>query len=102
MSTTNAYIALVQSPTEDDATGDDITSSMPTRGWTFALQSRWFEDMQIRRRDMKLRVSAFVEMNLGMILIIVAQFFFVCMNLGVKQMNSLDVPVHTLEVCVFV
>lgn len=48
---------------------------------------------------MKSRTIAFVETNLGMLLIIVAQFFFVCMNLGVKQLDSLDVPMHTLEVC---
>ncbi|OJA11336.1 hypothetical protein AZE42_04935 [Rhizopogon vesiculosus] len=97
MSTTNAYIALVQSPTEDDAPSDNITSSMPTRVRTFGLQSRWFEDMQIWWQETKLRVSVFVEMNLGMLLIILSQFFFVSMNLGVKQLNSLDVPMHTLE-----
>lgn len=46
------------------------------------------------------RTIAFVETNLGMLLIIVAQFFFVCMNLGVKQLDSLDVPMHTLELIV--
>ncbi|OAX35819.1 DUF6-domain-containing protein [Rhizopogon vinicolor AM-OR11-026] len=97
MSTTNAYIALVQSPTEDDAPSDNITSSMSTRVRTCVLQSRWFEDMQIWWQETKLRVSVFVEINLGMILIIISQFFFVSMNLGVKQLNSLDVPMHTLE-----
>jgi drug/metabolite transporter (DMT)-like permease len=43
------------------------------------------------------RVIAFVDTNLGMLLIIVAQFFFVCMNLGVKQLDNLDMPMHTLE-----
>jgi len=50
-------------------------------------------------QEARMRVSAFVEVNFGMLLIISAHFFFVCMNLGVKQLNSLDVPMHTLEVC---
>jgi hypothetical protein len=101
MSTTNAYIALSQSPTEGEAHWDDIdlTSSVSIRRRIFGPQSRWFESLQVRWRGMKSRTIAFVETNLGMLLIIVAQFFFVCMNLGVKQLDSLDVPMHTLEVC---
>lgn len=101
MSAINGYIALSQSPTEDQTSSDDIdlTSSLPTRRRIFGPQSRWFESLQLRWREMTSRVIAFVETNLGMLLIIVAQFFFVCMNLGVKQLNSLDVPMHTLEVC---
>lgn len=100
MSALNGYIALSQSPTEDQTFSDDIdlTSSPPTRRRrNFGPQSRWFESLQLRWREMSLRVIAFVETNFGMLLIIVAQFFFVCMNLGVKQLNSLDVPMHTLE-----
>ncbi|KAG1869173.1 hypothetical protein C8R48DRAFT_110719 [Suillus tomentosus] len=100
MSALNGYIALSQVPTEDQTSSDDIdpTSFPPTRRRrNFGPQSRWFESLQLRWREMTLRVIAFVETNLGMLLIIVAQFFFVCMNLGVKQLNSLDVPMHTLE-----
>ncbi|KAG1748153.1 hypothetical protein EDB19DRAFT_1684636 [Suillus lakei] len=99
MSTASAYIALSQSPTEDEAHWDDIdiTSSVPKRRRSFGPQSRWFENLQVRWREMTSRLTAFVETNLGMLLIIVAQFFFVCMNLGVKQLDSLDVPMHTLE-----
>lgn len=101
MSTTNAYIALSQSPTEGEAQWDDIdlTSSVPIRRRIFSSQFRWFESLQVRWRGMTSRTMVFVETNLGMLLIIVAQFFFVCMNLGVKQLDSLDVPMHTLEVC---
>jgi hypothetical protein len=102
MSTTNAYITLVQSPTEDNAHLDHIASSTPSWGRNFVLQSRWLEDMPIRWQETKLRVSTFVEINLGMLLILLAQFFFVCMNLGVKQLDSREVPVHTLEVRAFV
>jgi hypothetical protein len=101
MSMTNAYIALSQSPTEGEAHWDDIdlTTSAPIRRRVFGPQSRWFESLQVQWRGMTSRTIAFVETNLGMLLIIVAQFFFVCMNLGVKQLDSLDVPMHTLEVC---
>ncbi|KAG2148837.1 EamA-like transporter family-domain-containing protein [Suillus clintonianus] len=99
MSTTNAYIALSQTPTEDEAHWDDIdiTSSAPTRRRNFGLQSKWFESLQVQWRETSSRVTTFVGTNLGMLLIIFAQFFFVCMNLGVKQLDSLDVPMHTLE-----
>ncbi|KAG0704051.1 hypothetical protein DFH29DRAFT_398203 [Suillus ampliporus] len=97
MSTTNAYIALSQSPTEDEAHWDNIMSPTPTQSRIFGLRSGWVESWQVRWREMTSQVSTFVETNLGMLLIIFAQFFFVCMNLGVKQLNSLDVPMHTLE-----
>ncbi|KAG2044134.1 hypothetical protein BDR03DRAFT_1087480 [Suillus americanus] len=99
MSTTNAYIALSQSPTEDEAHWEniDLASFAPTRRRIIGPQYRWFENLQVRWRGMASRVIAFVETNLGLLLIIVAQFFFVCMNLGVKQLDSLDVPMHTLE-----
>lgn len=102
MSTTNAYIALSQSPTEGEAHWDDIdlTSPVTIRRRIFGPQSRWFESLQARWRRMTSRTIAFVDTNLGMLLIIVAQFFFVCMNLGVKQLDSLDVPMHTLELIV--
>ncbi|KAG1744997.1 uncharacterized protein EDB91DRAFT_1050229 [Suillus paluster] len=70
---------------------------MPARSRIFGPQSRWLQNSQIRWRETTSRTSTFVETNLGMLLIILAQFFFVCMNLGVKQLNSLDVPMHTLE-----
>ncbi|KAG2354928.1 hypothetical protein BDR07DRAFT_1474234 [Suillus spraguei] len=99
MNTTNAYIALSQSPTDDEVHwGDiDVTSSAPTRRQFFGPQSRWFESLHVRWQGIISRIIAFVETNLGMLLIIVAQFFFVCMNLGVKQLDNLDVPMHTLE-----
>jgi hypothetical protein len=102
MSTTNAYITLVQSSTEDNAHLDHITSSTPSWGRSFVPQSRWLGDMPIRWQETRSRVSTFVEINLGMLLILLAHFFFVCMNLGVKQLDSREVPVHTLEVCAFV
>ncbi|KAG2072500.1 hypothetical protein BDR04DRAFT_1153216 [Suillus decipiens] len=102
MNTTNTYIALSQSPTGDEVQwGDiDVTSSAPTRRQDFGPQSRWFQSLQVRWQGITSRIIAFVETNLGMLLIIVAQFFFVCMNLGVKQLDSLDVPMHTLELIV--
>jgi hypothetical protein len=43
-------------------------------------------------------VSAFINNNAGMLLIVASQFFLSAMNVSVKLLNSLDEPVPTLEV----
>ncbi|KAG2044137.1 hypothetical protein BDR03DRAFT_940842 [Suillus americanus] len=42
-------------------------------------------------------VPSFVANNAGMLYIISSQFFFACMNLSVKMLNSLEPPVHAFE-----
>lgn len=45
-------------------------------------------------------VPGFVANNAGMLYIISSQFFFASMNLSVKMLNSLEPPVHALEVII--
>ncbi|KAG0704050.1 hypothetical protein DFH29DRAFT_873999 [Suillus ampliporus] len=44
--------------------------------------------------------TSIIASNAGMLLIISSQFFFACMNISVKMLNSLEPPVHALEVIV--
>ncbi|KAG1782209.1 integral membrane protein DUF6 [Suillus placidus] len=55
------------------------------------------DDEAIDRRP---NVPGFVANNAGMLYIISSQFFFACMNLSVKMLNSSDPPVHPFEVIV--
>ncbi|KIJ67189.1 hypothetical protein HYDPIDRAFT_84810 [Hydnomerulius pinastri MD-312] len=47
-----------------------------------------------------MRITEFVDVNLGMLLIMLSQLFFCLMNLAVKELNNLDTPVPALELIV--
>lgn len=46
-------------------------------------------------------VPAIIANNVGMLFIISSQFFFASMGISVKMLNSLEPPVHALEVGCF-
>jgi len=46
--------------------------------------------------------SSITAGNVGMLFIISSQFFFASMDISVKMLNSLDPPVHALEVSSFI
>ncbi|OJA11334.1 hypothetical protein AZE42_04936 [Rhizopogon vesiculosus] len=43
-------------------------------------------------------LAGFTASNAGMLFIISAQFFYACTSISVKMLNSLDPPVHVLEI----
>jgi len=45
------------------------------------------------------KVRELVTNNTGLLLVTASQAFFALMNVAVKKLNSLDLPVPTLEVC---
>lgn len=49
----------------------------------------------------KAQAVDFITKNVGLLLVICAQFFFASMNLSVKLLEKLDPPTPTLEVCLF-
>ena len=72
------------------AVPDEISPLLGTSS-THAIQSeRW--------HSARSSVSAFLDKNSGLALIVTAQFFFSAMNICVKRLNSLNEPVPILEV----
>jgi hypothetical protein len=91
-----------QSPSNPDipvsrdglADPDEISPLLGTNR-TPAIQSSQSERWHHSARA---SVSAFLDKNAGLSLIVASEFFFSAMNICVKWINSLDEPVPILEV----
>jgi hypothetical protein len=68
-----------------------LLQNEPTEGPQPNVSERW--------HPARSSVSAFIDKNAGMLLVVAAQLFFSAMNVSVKFLNSLDEPVPTFEVC---
>jgi hypothetical protein len=82
--TTNAYGTFVQGVTSSPA-----PKPYPS-DFIITLKDGW--------RTTIARVAKFVEVNSGLLLIMLSQLFSSLMNFCVKVLNQLDVPVPVLEV----
>lgn len=51
-----------------------------------------------RWKTLILHASTIIDSNTGLLLVAASQFFFSVMNLAVKKLNSIDLPVPALEV----
>jgi hypothetical protein len=88
-------------PSSDfDVTGEGLPVPNETSP---LLQNALTEVSQLKDSDRwhpaRSSLSAFIDRNAGMLLVVAAQFFFSAMNISVKFLNSLDEPVPTFEVC---
>ena len=90
MSTRTTYI-----PSENAAIPNDLNESTPLISRVLrddiVLQESWNQKATRKTRDI-------VKRNIGLLLIAVAQLFFSSMNVAVKNLNSLDPPVSTMQV----
>ncbi len=54
--------------------------------------------IRLRASEYAKRAREVAESNIGLMLVAASQLFFSLMNVGVKKLNSLDPPVHAVEV----
>jgi hypothetical protein len=88
-----------QSPSSPDlpvsrdglADPDEISPLLGTNRTPASQSERW-------HHSARASVSAFLDKNAGLSLIVASDFFFSAMNICVKWINSLDEPVPILEV----
>ncbi|KAG0704048.1 drug/metabolite transporter superfamily, partial [Suillus ampliporus] len=59
-----------------------------------------YQDDEAIPNDSRRSVPGIIASNVGMLFIISAQFFSACMYISVKMLNSLESPVHALQVII--
>lgn len=58
------------------------------------------DDEEVTNYSQSTSVPNIIASNVGMLFIISAQFFSACMYVSVKILNSLETPVHALQVII--
>lgn len=76
-----------------------IPPPVTTRAWRrSSLSGIDLDELRDQSTYFLCAIQGFVRSNAGLLLIMLAQLFFACMNVSVKLLNSLDPPVPALEV----